>query len=89
MQLYLDENFHIETDSNNFILKFSNTYIGKDKKTNKDKEITSKDEWYFPKLSQALETYFNESLKRSDSELITDLYIEVKRVEALIKTIKN
>jgi hypothetical protein len=87
MNLKLDDNYTIETDSNNFILRYSNTYIGKDKSTNKDKEITSKAEWFYPTLSGALNTYLNECLKRSDT--VNDVYTELKRVENIIAKIKK
>ena len=87
MNLKLDDNYTIGTDSNNFILRYSHTYIGKDKKTDEDKEITSKDEWFYPTLSGALNTYLNECLKKNNT--IEEVYAELKRVENIIAQTKK
>ena len=87
MILKLDDQYSIVSDSNNYTLKYINTYIGVDNKTKQTKEITSKDEWNMPKLSQAIAVYLNECLRPLNS--IEELYQELVRVEELIKTIKN
>ena len=87
MNLKLDDNYTIETDSNNFTLRYSNTYIGKDKKSDEEKEITSKSEWFCPSLSWALNVYLNECLKKNNT--IEEVYAELKRVENIIAQIKK
>jgi len=45
-----------------------------------------KDEWYFPKISLALDKYMSECLKPLST--ISEMREELKRIETLIKSIK-
>lgn len=78
----LDENYRIESDSNNFILVYEIEKFNKNTK----KDYMFKEESYFPKLSLALDKYMNECLK-PQTEAVGVLK-ELTRVEDLIKTIK-
>lgn len=76
----LDENFHIDTDSNNFTLKFVKVSLN-----DKKKEVTSKSVWYCKDLAHALDIYTNESLK--ECEDIKDVQQKLISVRRLIKSI--
>lgn len=82
--IIIDENYRIENDVNNFILRYEKRDGTINAKTGK--EITSTDEWYFSNIKLALTKYLNESLKTSDS--ITEVLDEIKRVETLISKLK-
>jgi hypothetical protein len=82
--IIIDENYRIENDVNNFILKYEKRNGIINEKTGK--ETTSSDEWYFPNIKLALIKYFNESLKTP--ETITEVLDEIKRVETLISKMK-
>lgn len=86
MVIQLDDEYSVVSDKYNYVLKYKHTYMGVDKDNN-PKKITSKDEWNFPKLSQALSVYLDCSLKSANS--IQELYKELLRVENIITTIKN
>lgn len=78
----LDDNFYIDVDTYNYTLKQEiKTYDEV-----KDKIVTSKDEWNYPKLSQILDKYLNISLKSCED--ITSLRAELDRIEKIIKGIK-
>src|SRR5690606_19300660 len=79
--IQLDEFYRIETDKNNFILKYEKPTGNINEKTGK--EEISKDEWYYPKLWMALDKFSNESLKVPKD--IKDLRIEMQRLTDLIK----
>jgi hypothetical protein len=81
----LDERYSIETDSNNFTLKYEEKIIKEIK--GEKKEMTSKDEWHYPKLSQCLNKYMNQSLKPLED--IVSLRQELKKIEEVIKNVKN
>jgi hypothetical protein len=53
---------------------------------NTEKNYVFKDEWYFPKMSLALDKYMNECLKPLST--ISEMIEELKRIETLIKSIK-
>jgi hypothetical protein len=80
----LDENYRIECDTYNYHLKYSK--VGEiNEKTGKPS--VSNDEWYFPRLSQALNRYFNQAMKSAAD--IEELKEEISRVEKIISGIKN
>jgi hypothetical protein len=78
----LDDNFYIDVDTYNYTLKReTKTYDEV-----KDKVVTSKEEWHYPKLSQILDKYLNMSLKACEN--IVDLRVELTRIEKIIQNIK-
>ena len=80
--IQLNEFYRIETDKNNFILKYEKPTGNINKKTGK--EEIAKDEWYYPKLYMALDKFANESLKVPND--IQKLRSEIKSLTDLIKT---
>jgi Sec7-like guanine-nucleotide exchange factor len=78
----LDENYRIETDTNNFTLVYESKKFDEVKK----KEFTSKDEWHYPELKYALIKYLNQSLKPCKS--IKDVLSKISELEQLIKNTK-
>lgn len=78
-QLKLDDNYFIETDTNNFTLRFQKVVYDEKKK----KDVTKKDEWNYPKLSQAMSKYLNECVR--PLETIKEVFSELKRIELLIE----
>lgn len=71
--MILDDNYTLENSEIQWTLKYSKTYFDK----NKQKEVTSKNEWYFNKMSDALNSYIDKKLKACED------------VEDAIKTILN
>jgi len=59
--IQLDDNYSVESDANNFTLKYEEKFTKEVK--GKMKEVTSRDEWHYPKMNQALNRYLQESLK--------------------------
>jgi hypothetical protein len=80
--LNLDSEFTLRSEKYNYVLKREQKTGVKSEKTGK--EIISTDIWYFPKLSQALNKYMNESLK--PCKKVLDLNEKVKQLEELITT---
>lgn len=78
----LDADYRIETDANNFTLRFEKLIF--DEK--KGKEVKSIREWYCKSLGYALNTYLNDCLRPCEN--IKEVVAELNRVEELIKTIK-
>jgi hypothetical protein len=59
-KIELDEHYSIETDSNQWILKYEgNMYIAS-KGRYKGKEVCTKDQWYYPSLELCLKQYIRE-----------------------------
>ncbi len=81
----LDSCFYLDTDKNNYILRYESKSGEINKKTGK--EILKKDFWYYPKLNQALSKYINESLKPCEN--ILSLNQKINELESLILTIKQ
>lgn len=79
----LDENYRIEHDSNNIILKYEKEN-GINEKTGKMQY--SRDEWYFPKMSQALDKYVNQAMKVPDN--VQELIQEVKKLDEKVSEIQ-
>ena len=78
----LDNNYFIETDANNFTLRFERTLWDEAKK----KDVKSTNEWYCRDLSRVLNIYMNECLKPSED--VVSLRAELNRIEELINNIK-
>lgn len=79
----LDENYRIETEANNFILKYERPTGEINKKTGK--EMVSSGEWYYGKLEHALDKYLNEALK--PSKYIQDLKTRLSEIARVITII--
>ena len=79
----LDNNFSIETDSNNFVLKFEKETGEIHSKTGNP--IISKNQWFYGNLKGCLIKYSNESLK--DCQDIKEVLSRLDEIEALIKSI--
>lgn len=77
----LDENFTIEGEKYNWILKFEENRTREDK-NGKEVSYVSRDTWYYPKVSQALRRYKEEALKISDS--VEELLQKVENLETVI-----
>lgn len=71
--MILDDNYTLENSEIQWTLKYSKTYFDE----NKQKEVTSKNEWFFNKMSDALNSYIDKKLKACED------------VEDAIKTILN
>lgn len=82
MHMYLDNSYKVETDANNFVLVYEEIKFNKNTK----KEYVFKEEWYFPKLSLALDEYMNECMKPLST--VSEALLELNRIETLIKSIK-
>lgn len=61
--MQLDDNFYLEKNDIQWTLKYSKTYWNE----SKQKEVTSKNEWYFNKISDALNSYIDKKLKASET----------------------
>lgn len=79
----LDENYRIETDTNNFTLVYESKTFDEKKK----KEVTSKDEWHYPDLKTALIKYVNQCLKPCES--IKEVLIRISELEKSLTTPKG
>lgn len=61
--MQLDDNFYLEKNDIQWTFKYSKTYWNE----SKQKEVTSKNEWYFNKISDALNSYIDKKLKASET----------------------
>lgn len=87
MKLQLDEKWRIESDTYSWVLIFQETREKKKKETKEKEEFEYVDNWYYPKLSQALRTYKQESLKTT--ETIEQLLLKLESIDNKIDEIKN
>ena len=62
----LDENYTIDSDAYNWILRYERTYLGKDKE-GKPKEQTAIEESYHASFKQCILKYIDEASKECDS----------------------
>ena len=79
----LDKNYRIESDTYNFTL----IYESKSFDEKKRKEVTSKDEWYYPDLKLALNKYVNQSLKPCQDAL--SILDKLNEIELLISNLNK
>lgn len=77
----IDENYSLETDSNNWILKFKSN----EKTHENGKKYYSFDEWYFPSLSDALKKYVDQTSKVAES--IDELILLIKKSNKIIESL--
>lgn len=61
--MQLDDNYYLEKNDIQWTLKYSKTYFDE----NKQKEVTSKNEWFFNNISHALNSYIDKKLKASET----------------------
>lgn len=81
--LKLNEHYRIENDANNFILKYEKA-TGKINKTT-GKEEVSTNEWYYPKMSMAIDKFLNQELKKPES--IIELNDAIKELTSVINNL--
>lgn len=78
----LDKNYRIDTDSTHgFQLLFESDSMEKEVTTKKGKEIkdvTTKETYYFPKLSQTLEKYYSLNLLADNEKDLLERVISVE-----------
>lgn len=80
--IQIDENYQLQNDSNNWILRYEKEMI----KEKTGKPYTSKDEWYFPTISQALKKYIDQSLKNHSG--VDGIMLAIQELELKIDKIK-
>lgn len=73
----IDDNYSVEADANNFVLKYENTYFND--KTNKNTTTTR--EWFCTDLEHVNKIYIRECLRE---EIMSN-----KTLEELVEFIKN
>lgn len=84
-RIKLDENFYLEGERYNWILVFEEERK-REKKDGTKEMFTFRDNWYFPKIEQALSTYKNEAVK--SSKTADDILNKLNSVENAIKNLK-
>ena len=78
----LDDNYTLEGEKYNWIL----TYESDVKINEKGKEYTSKDQWYFPKINDAIKKYCDECAKEAESieelkEILNNLNVTIEKLK--------
>jgi len=61
----LDENYWLEADQLQWILKYKSVRIVTDPDTLEDKNVTSENQWYHGRLQHALQNYLDQKLRES------------------------
>lgn len=79
----LDDKYWIEGETHNWILMYESEV----KINGKGEEYSSKDHWYFSKLSNCLSKYVEQNLKCC--ETINDVLVRLDNIEAVINKIKG
>lgn len=82
----LSENFKIAPDSYSWVLEQD---VKKTRKTkeNIEEQYIDTEKWYYPKLSQCIERYIEESLKPMES--VISLLAQMKAIQTEIKKLNN
>ena len=80
--LRLDDNYSLDFDSYNVMLRYENKAVKEIK--GELKEVTQKYQWYYPNVKQALKRYIQVSLNPVDS-----LEEIINRMDKLEKVIDN
>lgn len=80
----IDDNYSLEADSNNWILRYEEE-IEKEIK-GESKKVLSKDEWYHPSIKSALNKYLNQVTKPSEN--FFSLMESVEKAESTILKLK-
>ena len=82
--IVLEENWSLKTDGGSGVnLVFSEIRQRKNSKTEKLEDFEFKDNWYFPKLSQALQEYFKQ--KTNESTDLNSLIDKVENIESILE----
>lgn len=84
MKLQLDKNWRIESDTYSWVLIFQET---RQKETGEKEDFEYINNWYYPKISQALEKYKQETLKTT--ETIEQMLSKLDEINKKIGEIKN
>ena len=79
----LDENYKLEGEKYNWVL----SYESEVKTNDKGLEYTSKDQWYFSNIQNAIKKYCDESSKQSES--IEELKQILENLNTTIEKLKN
>lgn len=82
--MQLDENYYLDSDSNQWILRKEEVTDTFNEKTGK--YMMNKDTWYFPKITQALSRYLDDTLKGSEN--VTTVLERIKEVEESIQKLE-
>lgn len=90
MLIQLDDNYRIEADSYNFVLRYESK-DGKEYKAKNGevKKGTSKDEWFFPNISMLLKRYVDLTMNDDDAKDIKDLLIRIEETKQTIEKFFN
>lgn len=80
----IDENFKLEGVPYNWILKYEKPTGEINEDTGK--ESVTKDQWYFPKIKQALEKYVEEALK--PVKTVNEVLLKLEELQGIINKIK-
>jgi len=81
--IVLDENFLVEVQSDQFVLRYSRDTGKVGKKGNK---ILEEGRWYYGKLDHAFASYISKSPNYSES---TDAYFLIKEFRSAVENVKK
>ena len=85
-KIELDDKYSLTPDSDNgIVLTFNEIRQRKNKETKETEDYSFKDNWYFPKISQALNQYVK--LTQNSSTSIQNILDEVNRIAKVIDRI--
>jgi hypothetical protein len=82
-QIILDNEFTLETDGRQWILRYNAKRI--ESVEGKDKEVTSSGEWYCGNIAKSLRLYLEKSLKKTSAGSIKELLEKIKAAENRIE----
>lgn len=82
----LSENFRIVADTHSWILEQDTEKERKTKEGVKE-NYTHTEKWYYPKLSQCIERYIEESFKPMES--VVSLSAQIKNIETELQKLNN
>lgn len=82
--LKLDQHYYIETNANNWTLRFEGDSYEK-KVKGKITTVTPKNVWYYPNLKLCLNRYMNEVTKPCSS--VENILLKLEEIEAKIEKI--
>ena len=80
----LDENYELEGDKYNWVLKYESD-LQINKKTGE--QYRAVDHWHFPNVRQALEKYMNEAIK--PSRTVEDLLVALQEISKQIENLNK
>jgi hypothetical protein len=82
--IILDENYWLENDSYNWVLKFK--AVRRELREGKEVEVTSEDQWYHGELRFALANYVSKVTKVASN--VAELIAAVNKTQALVEKVK-